>query len=83
MPDKRKFLQRILNNRKNVSFNEFVSLAEGFGFFLDRTSGSHHIYKNTRIKEIINLQNDKGEAKPYQIKQFLNIVEKYRLELED
>ena len=83
MPDKRRLLQRVINNHNNVKFNDFTSLAEGFGFLLDRISGSHHIYKNTQIKEIINLQNNKGEVKPYQVKQFLNLIEKYRLELED
>jgi hypothetical protein len=32
---------------------------------------------------MINIQNFKGEAKPYQIKQFLYLVEKYNLELRD
>ena len=33
--------------------------------------------------EFRNLQNVKGKAKPYQIKQLLKIVEKYNLLLED
>jgi hypothetical protein len=31
----------------------------------------------------VNLQEVKGEAKPYQIRQLLRIVEKYNLTLED
>jgi hypothetical protein len=35
------------------------------------------------IPEIVNLQDVKGQAKPYQIKQFLKLVEKHNLKLEE
>ena len=81
--NKHKLLARLHNNRKNVNFNDFVTLVEAFGFIRTRGEGSHSIYKNEIVSEIINLQNDKGQAKPYQIKQFLTIVEKYNLRMED
>jgi len=59
------------------------SLAEGFGFRLDRVSGSHHIFVHEGIPELVNLQEVRGEAKPYQIRQFLKLVERYNLRLED
>ena len=31
------------------------------------------------MREMLNFQNVKGKAKPYQVKQFLKIVENYRL----
>ena len=64
---KKKFLKKILTNKQNVSFNDFKNLVEGFGFSLDRIKGSHHIFINPAVKELINIQNVKGEAKPYQI----------------
>ena len=81
--NKRKFITRLLNNRKNVRYNDFVILVEAFGFIHTRSDGSHNIFKNDEVAEIINIQNEKGEAKPYQIKQFLAIVEKYSLQMED
>ncbi len=81
--NKKKFLQKILNNQKNINFNEFVTIVEAFGFSHARTDGSHNIFKNIAVSEIINLQNVSGEAKPYQIKQFLALVEKYNLKLEE
>jgi len=60
-----------------------VVLVEGFGFMLSRTSGSHHIFTCRGIPELINLQNVKGKAKPYQIRQFLKLVERYDLLLKD
>ena len=80
--DKHKMLQKIYNNNKNVKFSDFILIVEAFGFFLMRSKGSHFIYKNSSINEWINLQTKDGEAKPYQIKQFLSLVEKYRLEME-
>ena len=60
-----------------------VVLVEGFGFMLSRNSGSHHIFTRRGIPELINLQNVKGKAKPYQIRQFLKLVERYDLLLKD
>ena len=36
-----------------------------------KTEGSHHIYFRPDIPELVNLQNVKGQAKPYQMRQFL------------
>lgn len=60
-----------------------VSLVEAFGFFLSRTSGSHHIFTHPEISELVNLQEADGKAKPYQIRQFLRLVERYNLRLGD
>ncbi len=81
--NKRKLFQQIVNHQKNVKFNDFVTILEAFGFFQSRTGGSHHIFKNEFVHEIINIQNVNGEAKPYQIKQFFSLIEKYNLKMED
>jgi predicted RNA binding protein YcfA (HicA-like mRNA interferase family) len=60
-----------------------VALVEGFGFRLSRVNGSHHIFVHPEIAELVNLQEVRGEAKPYQIRQFLKLVERYNLSLED
>ncbi len=54
-----------------------------FGFSLVRVSGSHHIFSHGGIPEQVNLQDVRGQAKPYQIRQFLRLVERYNLTLED
>ena len=59
-----------------------VSLVEAFGFSLSRISGSHHIFVHPDVRELVNLQEVKGQAKPYQIRQFLKLVEHYNLDLE-
>ena len=80
--NRHKLLKKILDGSKNIRFSEMVNLAEGFGFLLDRVSGSHHIFVHPDVRELVNLQNVKGQAKPYQIRQFLKLVEKYNVKLE-
>ncbi|MBS3027037.1 MAG: type II toxin-antitoxin system HicA family toxin [Dolichospermum sp. DET50] len=83
MSKKRKLLDKVLSGSKNIQFNELVSLVEAFGFCLSRVNGSHYIFIHQNIDELINLQNRNGQAVPYQIKQFLAIIEEYGLTLED
>ncbi len=52
------------------------------GFSLSRVAGSHHIFAHPDIAELINVQEIDGEAKPYQVRQFLRLVERYNLRLE-
>lgn len=64
-----------------MRFSEAVALAEAFGFQLDRVNGSHHIFIHADIPELLNLQNVKGKAKPYQIKQMLQLIEAHNLQI--
>jgi predicted RNA binding protein YcfA (HicA-like mRNA interferase family) len=81
--NKRLLLRALLAGSKNVRFTDMVGLVEAFGFRLARISGSHHIFVHPSIPELVNLQNVSGQAKPYQIRQFLKLMEKYDLKLED
>jgi len=78
----KRLLQRILLGSKNIRFNDFVGLIEAFGFRLSRINGSHHIFTHPDVQELVNIQNANGQAKPYQIRQFLKLVEQYNLQLE-
>ena len=81
--NKRKLLQKILDGSKNVRFQDMVALAQAFGFRLARVQGSHHIFTHLGIPELVNLQDVHGQAKPYQMKQFLKLVERHNLMLEE
>jgi len=67
----------------NVRYNDFETLIKAYGFRRTRGNGSHEIYRRKDIMEIVNIQNDNGKAKSYQVKQFLSLIEKYNLKLED
>jgi predicted RNA binding protein YcfA (HicA-like mRNA interferase family) len=69
--NKKKLLEKILTEPKNVQFSEMVTLVEAFGFELTRTKGSHFIFTHPEIPELINLQEKNGKAKPYQVREFL------------
>jgi predicted RNA binding protein YcfA (HicA-like mRNA interferase family) len=81
--NRRKLLQKVLAGSKNIRFGDMVVLVEAFGFRLARTDGSHHIFVHPEVAELVNLQDVHGQAKPYQIRQFLKLVERYRLEIGD
>ena len=81
---RRALLKRLAQGAlRNVGFADFCGLAEGFGSRLQRVNGSHHLFAHPAIPELVNLQNVHGEAKPYQIRQFLRLVERYNLRLEE
>jgi predicted RNA binding protein YcfA (HicA-like mRNA interferase family) len=68
--------QKIRRNSSNVRFQDFVSWLEDNGFFLDRVSGSHHIFVHPTIETPINARKKKdGTAKAYQIKQAIKIID--------
>jgi predicted RNA binding protein YcfA (HicA-like mRNA interferase family) len=83
MSKRKKTLEKVLAGSKNIAFNDFTHLVEGFGFHLSRVSGSHHIFSNPKVKELVNLQNVKGQVKPYQVRQFMELTERYSLKLEE
>jgi predicted RNA binding protein YcfA (HicA-like mRNA interferase family) len=74
-------LQKALSSPSNIRFEEAYALERAFGFHLSRVSGSHHIFAHPNVRELVNLQEVKGKAKPYQAKQLLALVEGYNLSL--
>jgi predicted RNA binding protein YcfA (HicA-like mRNA interferase family) len=80
----RKLLARIARGTvTNVAFADMRNLVEDLGFELRRVSGSHHIFAHPDIPELLNLQDARGQAKPYQIRQILRLIERYDLRLEN
>jgi predicted RNA binding protein YcfA (HicA-like mRNA interferase family) len=74
-------LKKALSSPANLRFEEACALARAFGFRLSRVSGSHHIFAHLNVRELVNLQDVEGKAKPYQVKQLLALVERYNLSL--
>jgi predicted RNA binding protein YcfA (HicA-like mRNA interferase family) len=82
--DERKLLKRLARGDvANVAFGDLCALAEALGFELRRVSGSHHVFAHPEIPQLINLQSVRGQAKPYQIRQLVRLVERYDLRLKD
>jgi len=79
MTKARELLQKALRSPASLRFGEMVRLAEAFGFREARQRGSHHIFLHPDVPELVNLQDVNGAAKPYQVRQFLKLVERYNL----
>ena len=74
-------LKELRNNPKDVKFADLCKICE-FYFGKPRQTGtSHGIYKTPwQGNPRVNIQNNKGKAKSYQVKQVLKAIE--RLEVE-
>jgi hypothetical protein len=70
-------LLQMKRNPKNVKFRDLCKVCEHY-FGEDRQqSGSHGIYKTPwQGDPRINIQNSRGKAKAYQVKQVLLAIEK-------
>jgi hypothetical protein len=79
MTQRRKLLEKARNNPAGVRFGELCLLAEHMGFIKRGSKGSHVIYEKDGVEDILTFQNRKGMAKPYQVRQLLAVIEKYRL----
>ena len=78
-----KVLERMKNNPKNVDFIKFIGIALRIGFEHRQGKGSHRVLYKDGIKEILTIQNVGGKIKPYQVRQFLKLVEKYNMAREE
>ena len=59
--------EKILSGRSdaNIRVEELRSYLLGLGF-AERVRGSHHLFRRESVRELINLQRDGSQAKPYQ-----------------
>jgi len=75
-----KTLQQVLSGTAdaNVDFGDLCRLLTHLGFE-ERIRGSHHLFRKGGIVEMVNLQRDGSQAKPYQVRQVRNLILEYRL----
>jgi virulence-associated protein VapD len=75
-----KLLLQILSGASdtNVAFSSLRQVLLKLGFS-ERIRGSHHIFTQKGMTEILNLQEKEGKAKPYQVKQVREVILKYQL----
>jgi hypothetical protein len=75
-----KLLERIRQNVLDVRFADLCRLARLHGFRERGRKGSHRVYVKDGVAEMLNFQEVKGRAKPYQVRQLLQVIERYGLE---
>jgi hypothetical protein len=76
-----KILLRIRRNPENVRFKDLCKLCDFYFGPPRQTGSSHRVYKTPwPDAPRINIQNDKGKAKVYQVRQVLLAINKLELE---
>ena len=70
-------LRTLRNNPKGVRFADLARICDRY-FGLPRQKGtSHRVYRTPWPGDLrVNIQNDKGKAKPYQVRQVIKAIEK-------
>ena len=78
-----KLLERLLQGQSSLTFRDLERLLRSLGFELDRTTGSHRQYVHPKIPRPFPVQPDGKDAKRYQIRELLELVEAYGLHIEE
>jgi hypothetical protein len=64
-------------NQKNVRFFDLCKVCDHYFGDARQSGSSHRVYKTPwKGDPRVNIQNDKGKAKIYQVKQVLKAIEK-------
>jgi hypothetical protein len=71
-----KIVKQMRDNPKDVMFDDLCKACKHY-FGEPRTNGSHRIYKTLwQGDPRINIQDDNGKAKAYQVRQVLQAIER-------
>jgi predicted RNA binding protein YcfA (HicA-like mRNA interferase family) len=69
------------SSNRSISFRDFVALVEAFGFIYQRSKGSHRSYRHPDCPRLLVIQPDSGDAKRYQVREFLEFIEEFGLHI--
>lgn len=69
----------LANRDASMSFRDFERLLLAFGFEHLRTTGSHRQYRHSSVPAILSVQPRGKQAKSYQLRQFVDMIETYGL----
>ncbi|WP_295636480.1 type II toxin-antitoxin system HicA family toxin [Novosphingobium sp.] len=67
---------------RSIDFRDFIAMIEAFGFTHIRSKGSHRSYAHPQCDALLVLQPKGKDAKRYQVREFLGIVEANGLKLD-
>lgn len=84
MADIEQIVAKMKRNQKGIRFNELIKVCEHH-FGAARQSGSSHcVFKTPWLGDPrVNIQNQKGKAKPYQVKQVLLAIERMEVDCDN
>ncbi len=74
-----KLLERMRNSPESMRFSEVCRVCEHFFGEPRRSGGSHRVYRTPwKGDPRVNIQERKGMAKPYQVRQVLKAINRLR-----
>ena len=75
-----KLLEQLANpaHDANWNFNDMTGLLQRLGWEM-RVRGSHHFFRKTGVRDIINLQSVGSKAKSYQVRQVRNVLQSLKV----
>lgn len=71
------------NSNRDVSFRDFLALIVALGFVHSRTKGSHQSFVHVKCPKLLVIQPKGKDAKRYQVRELLDMVEQYGLALDE
>ena len=80
-PDKL-YAQLLQSTNRSIDFRDFIAMIEAFGFENIRAKGSHRSYAHSNCPRLLVLQPKGKDAKRYQVREFLDIIEEFGLTME-
>jgi predicted RNA binding protein YcfA (HicA-like mRNA interferase family) len=81
MGKREKIIYRLTNSPQNATFADIRQLLEYEGFYLDRVTGSHHIFKYAETTFVIPVQNNRVKA--IYVRKILELIELADSELDE
>ena len=80
MAKRDKLLVRVLSGASDagIRFDDLRRLLLTLGFE-ERVRGSHHLFVRPGVEELVNLQREGKNAKPYQVRQVRAVIVRYGL----
>jgi predicted RNA binding protein YcfA (HicA-like mRNA interferase family) len=76
-------LEQARRSPTNVRFGDLRRLVEAVGYVFRRQKGSHLVFTHgARLGlPMVNLQSDGANAKPYQVRQIVRLIDEHNLEV--
>lgn len=71
------------NPSQVIAFRDFEQLLLAYGFMLKRIRGSHRAYKHPAVPELLTVQPSGKDARPYQVRRFLDMKAEFGLEMDE
>ncbi|PSB57803.1 type II toxin-antitoxin system HicA family toxin [Chamaesiphon polymorphus] len=81
MGKREKLIERLTNSPQNATFADIRNLLEYEGFYLDRVTGSHQVFKYAETTFVIPVHNNRVKA--IYVRKVLELIASADIELDE